>query len=222
MRIRYEEKYHKGVHAPLITNELYYWVRTNLALLRYFDDIKKNQKVFEFGCGLGQNIFLLPNAIGYDISKFCLKFAKKKGIKIITNIKDIKNDSFDVVLCSHVLEHVENPYKILKILKNKLKVGGKLILILPIENHGKINFDLDINQHLYCWNFRTINNLLITMKFKVIENKYIRGGTSSKLTNLFFSIFPLKRSYLILYNSLCKLASIILGTKEMKIVAIKV
>jgi SAM-dependent methyltransferase len=164
--------------------------------------------------------FLLPNAVGYDISKFALKFAKKKGIKTTNNIKEIKN-KFDIILCSHVLEHVKDPYKTLKILRSKLKAGGKLILILPVERHGKASFDLDINQHLYCWNFRTINNLLTVANFRVIENSYLYSVTSSKLANLLYSILPITKTSLILYDFLCELVSMILGGKEMKIVAVK-
>ena len=156
----------------------------------------------------------MPNAVGYDISKFALNFCKKKGIEVTNNIKSIKNDSIDVVFSCHVLEHLEAPFDSIELMRKKLKKGGKLILILPVEKYKKVSFEIDSNQHLYSWNFRTINNLLIKQGFKPIENKYLWAAGYKKL--LLFS-----RINFNLYNFLTKLTGVFFNTREMKIVAVK-
>ena len=70
----YEEKYHQEIHKYLLKDEEYYTLRAKLAKERYFKNISESKKILEFGCGLGQNIFNLNNAEGYDISKFSLGF----------------------------------------------------------------------------------------------------------------------------------------------------
>ena len=209
----YEKEYHTLLHRHLYSSKEYYLIRAKLALKKYFNNIPKKEKIIEFGCGLGQNIYFLPNAIGYDISKFSLNFCRKMNIKVVENLNKTKND-FDCVFSAHVLEHMENPYETLKLMKSKLKKGGKLILILPAEKHKKAAFKVDKNQHLYCWNFQVINNLLIKTGFDVVENKYVYGSGYRKL--LAFSRINLE-----LYDFLTKLVSFITCAKEMKIVAIK-
>jgi len=56
-----------------------------------------------------------------------------KKIDIVGDITDIneKDESFDVVLCTEVLEHLPNPVKALEEFHRLLKKGGKLILTAP-------------------------------------------------------------------------------------------
>ena len=208
----YENEYHGFVHNHLISNSEYYNIKAKLALDRYFDNISREIKILEFGCGLGQNIYLLNEAIGYDISEFALNFCKDKNVNVIDNLDNV--DDFDVVFSSHVLEHVENPSETLKIMRDKLRIGGKLILILPTEKQEKVKIKLDEHQHLYCWNFKSINNLLIKNGFSIIENKFLRGAGYNKL--LFVNKINFK-----LYKSLTYIVGLIFGRKELKITAIK-
>jgi SAM-dependent methyltransferase len=217
MKKKYEKEYHSVVHDHLYTDKRYYLARSKLSKIKYFNFLKdpKNLKILEFGCGLGQNIFLIENAQGYDISKFSLDFCEKNGIKILKDIKKLKNNSFDVILLCHVLEHLEKPYETILFLKNKLKKGGKIMLLLPPEKINKIkNFKPDIHQHLYCWNFRTIDNFLLRAGFKIIENKFIYGAAYKKL--LFFN-----RIHFQLYRFATTALGKTLNFKEMMIIAQK-
>lgn len=210
----YEKEYHLALHSYLYSSKEYYDARAKLAYLKYFKGVSKSSKVLEFGCGLGQNIYLIPNAWGYDISKFSLNFAKSKGINATDNLKKIKDSSFDVVISCHVLEHLENPLEALKLMKQKLKKGGKLILVLPVEKQQRVEMKMDSSQHLYCWNFRTINNLLIKAGFRPIENSYLRGAGYKKL-------LPISRISFKLYDFLTRFLSFLTCEKDMKIIALK-
>jgi hypothetical protein len=76
------------------------------------------------------------------------------------------------VLSRHSLEHVPAPFEALLNMHRLLAPDGELILILPREKHCRTPFAPDIHQHLYCWNFRTINNLLNAAGFTVEGNRY--------------------------------------------------
>ena len=211
--MEYEKEYHCNRHKHLFNYENYYKLRSKLALYRYFKNILlSNKKVLEYGCGMGQNIYLINNAIGYDISKFSLKFCKGKGIKTISNIDNIEDNSIDIVFTSHVLEHVENPFETLLLLNDKLKKNGLIIIVLPVEKTGKAGLLLDINQHLYSWTFKTINNLLIKTGFNIKKNKVIYGTVYKKLS--FIKKFKV-------YDLFVYIAGFLLNKKEMLIIGEK-
>ena len=62
---------------------------------------------------------------------------------ISMDITDIQcsDDSFDVILCSHVLEHVEDDQKALRELFRVLKPGGWAILQVPIDSDREVTFE---------------------------------------------------------------------------------
>lgn len=210
---KYEKRYHLKKHNYLYDSGEYYLVRAKVSLIQYFKGIKKNLTILEHGCGLGQNIFLLKNAVGYDVSKFSLDFCKKKGIKVIRNLKELKNEKFDIVFSCEVLEHLENPLGALKEMNSKLKEKGRLILVLPVDKWNEPD-PFDNNQHLYNWNFNTITNLLMRAGFYPIYYKILRRTGFKRL--FFFSKVNFK-----LYLFLTKLAAIISSSKHIKIIAVK-
>lgn len=213
--VNYEKEYHATRHSTHY-NKDYYEARAKIALKKFFSGIDKNSKLLDFGCGLGQNIYYLPNAVGYDISQYGINFCNEKGIKATSNLDDLEDDSFSYVFSAHVLEHHPHPKHMLEDIHKKLKKGNKLILVIPYERHVKQGkFELDLNQHLYCWNFQTINNLLITSGFRIEKNRYIRGAGYQKL------LFLAKINFN-LYWHLTNLLSRLTGIKEMMIIATKV
>jgi len=209
----YEEWYHTERHNTHF-NDDYYNSRAKIALTKFFDGFDINSRVLDFGCGLGQNIYYLPNAMGYDISKFGVEFCKKKNINATNAIHEVPDEAFDIVISTHVLEHHPHPKEMLHQIYSKLKKGASLILVIPHEVHGIPKYELDLNQHLFTWNFQAINNLLITTGFKVVKNKYVRGAGYNKLLKLSGINFNL-------YKTATNLLSRISGIKEMMIVAVK-
>jgi len=51
----------------------------------------------------------------------------------IQDLKEISSDRYDIVICSHVLEHVENDIKALTAMKRVLKDNGILIFLVPVD-----------------------------------------------------------------------------------------
>jgi SAM-dependent methyltransferase len=209
----YEASYHEVRHNNHFKDD-YYDARARIAITKFFSSVQPGERILDFGCGLGQNIFHMNNAVGYDVSSFGIEFCKKKGVQATTNLNDIENNAFDVVFSAHVLEHHPHPKTMLEDIHKKLKPGKRLILVIPYEKHGKASFELDLNQHLYTWNFQTINNLLNITGYKILENKYVHGAGYNKL-------LPVAKFNFGLYRWLTNTISRIAGIREMMIVAEK-
>src|SRR5258708_3577504 len=111
-------------------------IRIIKTLLDYFGKRKiKNLKVLDIGASTGiiDNILAksFKEVIGTDIDKDAVKFAqenfKRKNLrfKVDDAMKlSFKDNSFDVVICTHVYEHVPNPNKLFKEIYRVLKPGG--------------------------------------------------------------------------------------------------
>jgi SAM-dependent methyltransferase len=213
LKVDYEAGYHEKRHENHYKQE-YYDARAQIAVKKFFSGVDLNQRILDYGCGLGQNIYKLPNAMGFDISEHGVKFCKTKGINATNDKAAVPDESFDVVFTSHVLEHHPHPKTMIEEMKSKLKPGKKLILVIPHERHGKAKFELDLNQHLYNWNFQNINNLLLTSGFEINENRYLRGAG-------YYKLLPFAKINFGLYRFLTNLASRLFGIKEIMVVATK-
>jgi len=172
---RYGTEYHSVFHHRLLTNRRYYMFRAMYAdktYWNYFNNIK-NGRFLEFGCGLGQNIFLhKKNTIGIDISDFARKKCALLGIKTEKSMDGVTSNSLDGILCCHVLEHLEEPAKYLREFLRTLKKGGILVLVLPVSSKNIVRPPDFKSWHLYSWTVQTIWTLLHYVGFKVRLAKF--------------------------------------------------
>lgn len=109
----------------------------------------------------GSGYWALSNSSCFDISPYALKFLERKGRKLFVKSGEIPQAAFDVLVCSHSLEHYTNPLEILTSFKDYVRPDGFLVLILPIERNFTPTILPDDNQHLYGWTFQSITNLLL-------------------------------------------------------------
>lgn len=144
---------------------------------KFEKDINPNDVLMDFGCGGGYLLSSFPNnkKIGFEINRNAWNECKKNGIsEMYDDFKNINNESVDTIISNHALEHVPSPIDVLKNLYSKLKVGGKLVVVIPCEQPHEAGFDYspnDINQHLHTWCPMTLGNLATHAGFKVIECK---------------------------------------------------
>lgn len=123
--------------------------------------IMEDSIVVELGSGGG---YLLKNIVakekmGIEINDTARNIAEKNGIKSVKYVGDVMDNYADVIISTHVLEHVENPLGILKELYKKLKDGGKIVFYVPNESCDVEYTRSEINNHLYTWNCLTLGNL---------------------------------------------------------------
>ena len=74
-----------------------------------------------------------------------------------------------MIISNHALEHCERPDDILKKLFKKLKLGGKIIIVTPLDSL-LFRFDIeDVNKHLYSFSPMNLGNLMVNAGFKNIK-----------------------------------------------------
>ena len=120
-------------------------------------------KILDIGCGYGANEFANTICDVQDLSKF---YKDKNFIKLENKQLPFKDNEFDFVIASHVLEHVED----FKFFINELeRVSKKGYIELPTKLEDNLVFE-NKNDHLWHMDFDDVNSkLLISNKLQYIE-----------------------------------------------------
>ena len=104
-------------------------------ILDYLNTNRKKKKILDLGCGYGWMLSELDKKLwlrhGVEISKDCYSTAKKNMEFIEENIESYKDNFFDVVTAIHLIEHIKDPLKYLKKIKQKIKKNGTIIIETP-------------------------------------------------------------------------------------------
>lgn len=140
---------------------------------KFAQHISRDQVVLDFGCGGG---FLLKNLdcrkkIGVEVNPTAADSARKKGIEVFSSVAEVPDQSVDVIISNHALEHALQPLSELKGLLTKLKPGGKAIFVVPSESISCSYRKDDINHHLFTWSPMCLGNLFSEAGFSVIESR---------------------------------------------------
>lgn len=94
--------------------------------------------VLDIGCGIGEvadHVDDHTKYLGVDINPYCVDYLKKKGLWAKQGSAyeiPLTDSSVNVVIMSHVLEHLEQPHKALPEISRVLKYNGLLIIIVPM------------------------------------------------------------------------------------------
>ena len=118
-------------------------------LKKYISHFNKTIRILDVGCGNGDNLVFLKklgffNLVGVDISQEMIDISKGKGFEIYS-VDDISNKGgFDLILFSHILEHVGYP-EIKDLLEYYFALANPnahVIIIMPLMYDG-FYFDVD-------------------------------------------------------------------------------
>lgn len=101
--------------------------------------LKKDSKILDIGCGYGIFTRLALEdgfkCIGIEIDEEKLKHLKENGIKSLCADLNfslpVKDSSFDCIVGIEVIEHLENPWNVLREVKRVLKKNGIVIFTFP-------------------------------------------------------------------------------------------
>lgn len=164
-------------------------IRAGNGIIKLLKDngvLVENKRVYEIGCAGGgilkafQNIGC--NVSGSDYNAGMIESGKLKGLDLMVGgIECFKNKPLaDIVILSHVLEHVTTPIEVLKSIRNILQEDGHLFIAVPTIDalrHGSYGYNLSvyfINAHV--WYF-TLSSLSYVLGCAGFECKNIGYGT---------------------------------------------
>lgn len=166
-------------------DQIPYLIKTYFRLI---NDIKKflpeNPKVLEVGCGNGFfmkaliDSGLTKNVFGVEPSKTMVSQADssvKNKIKVnIFKPNLFPNNTFNLILCFHTLDHMVDPNQFIKGAKTILRKNGYIIIVahdtegLSVKLFGEKSAIFDV-EHIYLFNNKTLRKIFARNGFKVVK-----------------------------------------------------
>lgn len=167
-------------------------------------ELAEGEKILDIGCYIGYMSHLLAQkhkeVIGIDVLPSNIQIAKEKfklpNLKfMVMDAEELSfpNESFDCVILTEVIEHIENPSLLLKKIKGVLKEDGFLIVSSPnpISINSFINMLISRNlregfkriddeqkgvgtqvDHIFSWDIFTLYRLLNCIGFKYVQHEF--------------------------------------------------
>lgn len=137
------EKYWDEFHGSDKSAEGLDWLKNSIIANHIVD----GSRVLELGCGVGWLLSRIATQnshcelVGVEFTESAIKrLSEDRRIKVIKAdlTKDFsvgQEESFDYVICSEVLEHLENPTKLVEKISKFLAKGGVAIITTPYGDH---------------------------------------------------------------------------------------
>ena len=111
----------------------------------FLDNIKETDSVLDIGCGNGALSYdvaqIAKKVVGVDIVAKNIEFAKRKhqhnnlSYIVADATKDLRQEKYDVIILSNVLEHIENRPAFLKSIRG---LANKYLIRVPMFNRDWI------------------------------------------------------------------------------------
>lgn len=172
--------------------------------------ISDKKSILEIGCGIGASLYLLKNEnsnnmlYGFEPDPNLCYYAKERlpEAKIIQDMYQFgtfEENTFDLIILSHVFEHFDNIREYLEEFKRILKPGGILFVEVPNENLYKVVYNMNYNPgrgHLGFYTQKTLTEVL-QQYFRILSIKNFGQNlevyllkSARVLPNFFCSILP--------------------------------
>ena len=161
---QYSNLYNKGHYA---------------ASFKYIWPYVKDKKVLDMGCGGGVYLEKFSrDSVGIDASIPNLKKLEMRGLHGVNadlnKILPFEPQSFDVVFCSHLLEHVDSPVSLIRESYRILKDNGIIIIAVPLEKSLtrvmlRDHYFRGHSTHLYSFSLDCIKQLFDLEGFEFIK-----------------------------------------------------
>ena len=160
------------------------------AVPRYKSD--QDGLVIDVGCGTGNYLKTMQDlgwkVTGIEPSPIAAAIARNKGVHVFCGTLDragLADASAELVLLSHVIEHVADPGAVIKECFRILKHSGKLIVRTPnSRSYGHTVFKsdyyhLDPPRHLFLFCEKNLSMIFKANGFKIVDLRTIPRGCRS-------------------------------------------
>ncbi len=153
-------------------------------------------KILDFGCGSGGALQVCKDlgfveTLGLDVSNYCVESTRRRGIKaekVGLEFPKIR-ETFDLIICLDVLEHLKDDIDYLSKLRNLLRDNGRILVSVPAHPFLWSSHD-DLNHHFRRYSKKSFLELVSQTRLKIVDIRY----WNSSLFPLFVFSRILKRS----------------------------
>lgn len=130
----------------------------------------KNVRICDLACGHGELLLYLKgigfSVFGVEADENRMQFCRNNGIECrLGSVEETTypEDSFDYVICTECLEHVQNPFAVVEEIKRILKQKGLIFVTVP---YGRA---CDCKTHIRNIDISDISTLFSDEGFKIIN-----------------------------------------------------
>lgn len=131
--------------------------------------IRPTDAILDFGCSSGGLLLSLEAAerIGIEVNPATRAEAAQAGLRVFDSLQSVADQSVDVAISNHALEHVLSPYRTLCDLRRVLRPTGRLVLCVPADDWRNARHwrPGDPDHHVFAWTPLTLGNLLTEAGF---------------------------------------------------------
>lgn len=186
-----------------LKNYLYNYLLRKRAILKTIRNCK-NMTILEIGSGMSPIVIPTDNVIYSDVSLSALKIAKNthdKGLFVVADSSSLpfKTNIFSHVICSEVLEHIDNDLRALQEIARVIKHSGSFLITFP-HRHSYYACDDRFVGHFRRYELSEMEELLSKAGLKPVLTKKVLGPLE-KITMIvtisfirFFSLFTIKKT----------------------------
>ena len=137
-----------------------------------------NWKVLDIGCGYTANENATVVSDVQDLSNF---YKNKKFVKITEKKLPFKDNEFDFVITSHVIEHVDDFQFFISEIE---RISNKGYIELPTKLGDNLVFE-NSNDHLWMFEYDDNSNILLASKKQEFIEPFVSVSTAKKLEKIF-------------------------------------
>ena len=135
-----------------------------------------NGKLLELGCGTGDSLERYRDLgwhdlHGVELSESAARIARRAGFNVKTAtiesaLESYPDQTFDAILAVMVLEHLTNPFAVVRQVARKLKPGGEFLFSTVIRDaldgriFGQYGVCFDFPRHMVFFRKRDLNEML--------------------------------------------------------------
>lgn len=162
------------------------WIQARVNMVKRF---KKSGKVAELGCGIGETAVALDragyNVVGVEDSQKAINFLRRdfptiewRNENILKFLEDNPR-AFDVATMFHVLEHIPDPGRVVKLIDASLRDGGIIVIEVPDVSGGFARlkgerWDYYLDHHVNYFDVKSLRKLfgLFGYRLQFLEKTY--------------------------------------------------
>ena len=152
--------------------------RTSIDLVNKKLKENPNWKVLDIGCGYTANENATVVSDVQDLSNF---YKNKKFVKITEKKLPFKDNEFDFVITSHVIEHVDDFQFFISEIE---RISKKGYIELPTKLGDNLVFE-NSNDHLWMFEYDDNSNILLASKKQEFIEPFVSVSTAKKLEKIF-------------------------------------